>query len=126
MSSDHIEDGRRAVLKLSPFALAAVANSIGRIALAEAPTPTTAEAFFNARNFGATGHGKTVDTPAINRAIEATIDSVRPKLNIGCQLTVFPWLARREPQSSAFRILGESELRTVSLFWGRLPVASVS
>jgi polygalacturonase len=70
MFSDTLESGRRAVLKLSPFALAAAASSIGRVSTAEVPVPVTLEANFNVRSFGVTGDGKTVDTPAINRAIE--------------------------------------------------------
>src|SRR5580698_1884180 len=62
---------RRDLLKLSPFAVAAAATTIGRSALAETPAPTSVEAMFNVRNYGAVGDGKTVDTPAINRAIEA-------------------------------------------------------
>jgi len=62
---------RRDLLKLSPLALA---STIGYTAFAESaqpPAPAAAEALFNVRTFGATGDGKTVDTPAINKAIEA-------------------------------------------------------
>lgn len=60
---------RRDLLKLSPLALAA---TVGHVSFADAQTEShTAEAVYNVRNFGATGDGKTVDTPAINKAIEA-------------------------------------------------------
>jgi polygalacturonase len=71
-ASSSMNTGRRDLLKLSPFAVAA-ATSIGRTAFADAPAPTTGEAIFNVRNFGTTGDGKSVDTPAINRAIEAVV-----------------------------------------------------
>jgi polygalacturonase len=63
--------GRRDLLKLSPFAVAAAATTVGRVAFAEAPKPIVVEAMFNVRTYGATGDGKTVDTPAINSAIAA-------------------------------------------------------
>ncbi len=59
---------RRDILKLSPLALA---STIGYVARAEAPAPSAAEAFYNVRTYGATGDGKAVDTPAINKAIAA-------------------------------------------------------
>jgi polygalacturonase len=59
---------RRDLLKLSPLALA---STIGHVALGETPAPAAAEALYNVRTYGATGDGMTVDTPAINRAIEA-------------------------------------------------------
>jgi polygalacturonase len=60
---------RRDLLKFSPLALAA---TVGHISMADAQTePRSAEATFNVRTYGATGDGKTVDTPAINKAIHA-------------------------------------------------------
>ena len=59
---------RRNLLRLSPLALA---STVGHVARAEPPAPAAGGALFNVRTYGATGDGKTVDTPAINRAIEA-------------------------------------------------------
>src|ERR1700744_2888803 len=60
---------RRDLLKVSPIVLA---STVGRTALAQSTSgPGSAEAIFNVRTFGATGDGKTVDSPAINKAIEA-------------------------------------------------------
>ena len=65
-----MDSRRRDLLKLSPLAIAAAATTIGRTALAEAPVAPT-DATFNVWTYGAIGDGKTVDTNAINRAIEA-------------------------------------------------------
>jgi polygalacturonase len=62
---------RRKLLMLSPLAVATAAASIGRTALAESSAAPVSDAAFNVRTYGTTGDGKTVDTPAINRAIEA-------------------------------------------------------
>ncbi len=64
-------NGRRDLLKFTPLAVAGVATSIGRTALAAPQAKMPAEIIFNVRKYGATGDGKTVDTPAINRAIDA-------------------------------------------------------
>jgi polygalacturonase len=58
---------RREVLKLSPIALA---STVGYVAKAESPKAGDAKVLFDVRSYGATGDGKTVDTPAVNRAIE--------------------------------------------------------
>ncbi len=64
------DSARRELLKLSPFALAAAASPAMALA-APKPSVVAAAAMFDVRNFGATGDGKTVDTPAVNKAIEA-------------------------------------------------------
>ena len=61
---------RRDLLKLSPLALAAFAPTIAT-AQAAARKPAGPPTMFDVRSFGATGNGKTLDTPAINAAIEA-------------------------------------------------------
>jgi polygalacturonase len=67
----HIMDPRRRdILTLSPLALAAAATTIGRSALAAAPAIVT-ETTVNVRTYGATGDGRTLDTRAINRGIDA-------------------------------------------------------
>ena len=61
---------RRDLLKLSPLAIASAA---GHVTFAQTPTlrATEPQGLYDVRRYGATGDGKTVDTPAINRAIEA-------------------------------------------------------
>ena len=59
---------RRDLLKVSPLALMGV---VGQVALGEGRGVEGAKAFFDVRAFGAVGDGKTVDSPAVNRAIEA-------------------------------------------------------
>src|SRR5579875_759718 len=59
---------RRDLLRVSPLALAA---TVGHVSIADAQTEgQNAQAVYNVRNLGAKGDGKTVDTPAINQAIE--------------------------------------------------------
>ena len=59
---------RRNLLKLSPLALL---PTFGYVAAGEAMKSDSSEPIYNVRSFGATGDGKTVDTPAVNRALEA-------------------------------------------------------
>jgi polygalacturonase len=60
---------RRDLLKLSPLALASTA--VGHVAYAQTSVSSEREALFNVRTYGATGDGRTVDSPAVNKAIEA-------------------------------------------------------
>ncbi len=62
---------RRDLIRLSPLALA---SAVGHVALAQTSTPGAGSditGLFNVRSYGALGDGKTVDTPAINRAVAA-------------------------------------------------------
>jgi polygalacturonase len=66
------DSARRDLLKLSSMGLAAA--SVPAFAAAAAPKKAATAAtplLFDVRTFGATGDGKTVDSPAINKAIEA-------------------------------------------------------
>ena len=60
---------RRDLLKLSPLTL--VSTVIGHVALAQSPESPAYQALFNVRTYGAAGDGKTIDTSAINKAIDA-------------------------------------------------------
>ena len=60
---------RRDLLRYSPIAVASAA--VGHTAYAQAQGSQPTEALFNVRSYGAVGDGKAVDTPAINKAIEA-------------------------------------------------------
>ncbi|HEY2014108.1 MAG TPA: glycosyl hydrolase family 28-related protein [Bryobacteraceae bacterium] len=68
-----IDSARRDLLRLSGFGLAA--SAVSAIPALAAPkkvaTAGVSPVFFDVRTFGATGDGKTVDSPAINKAIEA-------------------------------------------------------
>ncbi|MDE3163647.1 MAG: right-handed parallel beta-helix repeat-containing protein, partial [Acidobacteriota bacterium] len=62
---------RRSFLRTGSFGAAAAALPAAQFATAQhgaAPSPSLG--IFDVRQYGATGDGKTVDTPAINRAIE--------------------------------------------------------
>jgi polygalacturonase len=66
------QSDRRQLLRMSALGLGAVAGSVLPEASAapHAPTPGT-PGIFDVRTYGAVGDGKAVDTPAINKAIEA-------------------------------------------------------
>ncbi len=59
---------RRDLLKFSPLALGALAPSFAH---AQKPVAAGSLLMFDVRGFGASGTGKTLDTPAVNAAIEA-------------------------------------------------------
>jgi polygalacturonase len=67
-----LSSSRRDVLKLSgSYLAAAAATSSSAFASSPARARQAVQRIFDIRTFGATGDGKTIDTPAINRAIEA-------------------------------------------------------
>jgi polygalacturonase len=68
MSNDHTP--RRDFLRISGASLAGAALPL-RPAKAQTPPPAPTSAIFDVKFFGATGDGHTIDTPAINRTIEA-------------------------------------------------------
>jgi polygalacturonase len=67
------DSARRELLRLSSYGLAASAVSAipALAAPKKAATPAMPPITFDVRTYGATGDGKTVDSPAINAAIEA-------------------------------------------------------
>ena len=67
---------RRDLLKLSPLAIASTVGYVAKAEMLQAGGSSgvasgAAKALFDVREYGATGDGKTVDSPAVNRAIEA-------------------------------------------------------
>ena len=68
---DTTRSTRRDLLKSSPLALAAAAAAAPAAFGAPARAAGATPAIFDIRTFGARGDGKTVDSPAINKAIEA-------------------------------------------------------
>ena len=62
---------RRDFLRTGGLGMAAVAIPAVSFAADKKKTPAPSGGTFNVRTYGATGDGKTVDTPAINSAIDA-------------------------------------------------------
>ena len=65
------DSSRRDLLKLSGLGLAAAAATLPSSAFAGAQAGAASPLLFDVRTYGATGNGKSVDTAAINKAIEA-------------------------------------------------------
>jgi polygalacturonase len=69
---DSFNSARRELLRLGGMGLAAAATTMpAAFAATHAPTSATTLGIFDIRTYGAVGDGKTLDTPAINKAIEA-------------------------------------------------------
>src|SRR6202453_1769252 len=70
---DSFNSARRELLRFGGMGLAAAAATSvpAAYAAARSATPTATQGFFDVRTYGAVGDGKTVDTPAISKAIEA-------------------------------------------------------
>jgi polygalacturonase len=65
------KDTRRDFLKFAGIGVTGAAMTVPSSAQISAPTPAPSSSGFLVTSYGATGDGKTIDTPAVNRAIEA-------------------------------------------------------
>jgi polygalacturonase len=66
------DSARRDLLRLSSMGLAASAvSALPALAAKKTPVSALSPLAFDVRAYGATGDGKTIDSPAINKAIEA-------------------------------------------------------
>ena len=68
---DMHHNGRRDLLKLSGLGLLGAAAPMAALAQGHRPAAGGSSLLLDVRTFGATGDGKTVDTPAVNKAIAA-------------------------------------------------------
>lgn len=67
-----LDSSRRDLLRIGSMGLAASAvTSLPALAAKKTASPAPSPLMFDVRTYGATGDGKTVDSPAINKAIEA-------------------------------------------------------
>src|SRR6266568_6941181 len=62
---------RRDFLKMAGMGAACAVTAMNPAALSASPSDKTNGPFANVRDHGAAGDGKTIDTPAINRTIDA-------------------------------------------------------
>ena len=67
----NIDSVRRDLLRMGGFGLAAASVPTFGIAAERGGIAPSGQYLFDVRKYGATGDGKTVDSPAINKAIEA-------------------------------------------------------
>ena len=69
------QSNRREILRFSALGLGAAVGSALPEAYAapHASAPVATPGIFDVRTYGAAGDGKTVDSPAINKAIEAAV-----------------------------------------------------
>src|SRR6202522_2019376 len=68
---DSFNFARREMLKLGGIGMATSAVTLPAFAAGRLSSPASTPILFDIRTYGAVGDGKTVDTPAINKAIEA-------------------------------------------------------
>ena len=73
-----IDPMRRSFLRAGGLGAAAIALPASSLAIsAETASNSPSTGTFNVRAYGAVGDGKTLDTPAVNRAIDAAADRRR-------------------------------------------------
>jgi polygalacturonase len=75
-----VQEFRREFLKMAGLGVAGGAVTLTQSAVAQTARRASVatagrDAYFNVRSYGATGDGKTIDSPAVNRAIEAAANA---------------------------------------------------